>query len=170
MNKINFTKAILILMFPLFFLVSCSKPYEKYVGYWKLEGSKYNNITEISKNGDVYLFTQNIFNKNNKPIAMEESKNELAINNGFLLINLKLADDSTMLIENEKYTKIPQSEVDEIKKNVDKCETVIKDFINEIKPYDKWTATAADIRKIEEIQPKYEQLASKIQGCELRRY
>ena len=37
-------------------LTACSKPYDKYVGYWQLEDTKYPKILEIRKEDkDTYL-------------------------------------------------------------------------------------------------------------------
>ena len=43
-------------------LTACSKPYDKYVGYWQLEDTKYPKILEIRKEDkDTYLVNENIF-------------------------------------------------------------------------------------------------------------
>ena len=43
-------------------LTACSKPYDKYIGYWQLEDTKYPKILEIRKEDkDTYLVNENIF-------------------------------------------------------------------------------------------------------------
>ena len=53
---------IFLLTLLTFALTACSKPYDKYIGYWQLEDTKYPKILEIRKEDkDTYLVNENIF-------------------------------------------------------------------------------------------------------------
>lgn len=120
MNKFNFTKLILILVFTLFFLVSCSKSHEKYIGYWKLDSTNNLEAIEITKKNNTYILSDNIIKEKSKSFVLEKSGDQLSVNNGITTINLKLANDSTLLIADKKYMKISTAEVDKIKANLNK--------------------------------------------------
>ena len=64
-------------------LTACSKPYDKYVGYWQLEDTKYPKILEIRKEDkDTYLVNENIFRdtdllgKAKKETVLEKTEKE----------------------------------------------------------------------------------------------
>ena len=98
-------------------LTACSKPYDKYVGYWQLEDTKYPKILEIRKEDkDTYLVNENIFRdtdllgKAKKETVLEKTeKEELGVNNGLTVIPFNLSDDGkTLRIRDQKYTKISE--------------------------------------------------------------
>lgn len=158
------------ILFMLFLIVACSKPYEKYVGYWQLDGAAMPRIAAINKQGDVYLFNENILNEQSKELAMEELKDELAINNGFTSISLKLINnDSTLMILNKKYTKITAAEVDQIKKDIEDCKLLKASYKDDREPYvhKKFYGENPNKDKLDAVDNKYKELASKIPYCEL---
>ena len=93
-------------------LTACSKPYDKYIGYWQLEDTKYPKILEIRKEDkDTYLVNENIFRdtdllgKTKKETVLEKTeKEELGVNNGLTVIPFNLSDDGkTLRIRDQKY-------------------------------------------------------------------
>ena len=60
-QRIHLMRVVLLSLITLV-LTACSKPYDKYVGYWQLEDTKYPKILEIRKEDkDTYLVNENIF-------------------------------------------------------------------------------------------------------------
>ena len=141
-NKINLTKSTLILIFTLFFQVSCSKSHEKYIGYWKLDSANNLVVMEITKDNNIYKLNENIIRENSKSHVLEESDDELAFSDEVTTIKLKLANDSTLLFYDDKYIKISQAEVDKIKADIkqkadnwDACRGLKNKYYDEIKDY-----------------------------------
>lgn len=137
-------------------ITACSKPYEKYIGYWQLDNCDTLKVVEISKDDNTYLITENIFAKNNTPYAIENRDNTLFINNGITNMPITLSNDSTLIILDEKYIKISQAELEKLKGLVESCENK-KD--EQIKLRD---SNPSDKRSIDE---KYDELVSKIHYC-----
>lgn len=119
-TKINVTKSTLILVFTLFFLVSCSKSHEKYIGYWKLDSTNNLEAIEITKKNNTYILSDNIIKEKSQSFVLEKTGDQLSVNNGMTTINLKLANDSSLLIADKKYIKISTTEVDKIRANLNK--------------------------------------------------
>lgn len=139
-----------------FLITACSKPYEKYIGYWQLDNSKILKVAEISKSDNTYLITDNILAPNNTPYAMQEKDNTLFINNGMTNMPVTLSNDSTLIILDNKYTKISQAEFDKLKEVIKSCESTKNE---QIKLRD---ANPSDKRNIDK---KYDELISKIPYC-----
>jgi len=84
---------IILLSFIVLALTACSKPYDKYVGYWQLDDSKRQKILEIRKEDkDTYLVNENIFQttdllgKSKKEQVLEKTENDgLGVNNIHIL-------------------------------------------------------------------------------------
>lgn len=172
-TKINVTKSTLILILALFFLVSCSKSHEKYIGYWKLESTYTIVIMEITKNNNIYMLNEDIFRNENKSYALDEAGDELSVNYGFASVNLKLANDSTLLIADKKYIKISQAEVDKIKADIKQkadnwkaCLNLRDKYYDEIKKYPS-AFNQEHFAKRDEIKAKYKELVKTIPDCEL---
>ncbi|MDC4801373.1 hypothetical protein NQ814_17720, partial [Acinetobacter baumannii] len=98
-------------------LTACSKPYDKYIGYWQLEDTKYPKILEIRKEDkDTYLVNENIFrdtdfmgNSKKETVLEKTEKEGLGVNNGLTVIPFNLSDDGkTLRISDQKYVKISE--------------------------------------------------------------
>ena len=110
-----------------FVLFGCSgDPYEKYIGYWKMNDAKYPQVLQISKDGETYLLNNNVFQENDfagnkkKPAVLKKSENQLSVENGMGSVTLGIsADSKTLHAANKEYTKISESEFQIIKNEVD---------------------------------------------------
>lgn len=101
-------------------------PYEKYIGYWKKNDTKYPQVLQIYKDGETYLLNHNVFqetdfrgNKKNA-VVLKKSENQLSVENGFGSTTLGLSDDNkTLHAANMQYTKISSSEFDKLKSEIE---------------------------------------------------
>ena len=126
-------------------LTACSKPYDKYIGYWQLEDTKYPKILEIRKEDkDTYLVNENIFRdtdllgKTKKETVLEKTeKEELGVNNGLTVIPFNLSDDGkTLRIRDQKYVKISEDIAKTAVKNRKDCNDLKIKYTEEKKPFD----------------------------------
>lgn len=104
-----------------FFLFGCGgDKYESYIGLWKMVDSSTPKIAKIYKDGETYLFDENILNKN-KPMVLKRADNQLSIENGFIRVTLGIsADGKTLHVANQEYTKINEEKLNEIKSTIEK--------------------------------------------------
>ena len=158
-------------------LTACSKPYDKYVGYWQLEDTKYPKILEIRKEvKDTYLVNENIFRatdllgKAKKETVLEKTeKEELGVNNGLTVIPFNLSDDGkTLRIRDQKYTKISEGVAKTALKNKKDCDELQTKFREETKSYGTpWSGTPEEA-KLKEVKSKYAQIQKNIPSCDFR--
>ncbi|HGW5129432.1 TPA: hypothetical protein ACNIH0_000725 [Acinetobacter baumannii] len=85
-------------------LTACSKPYDKYIGYWKLENSTSPRILSIYKEDkETYLVNDNIlaekdfFGNKKTGTVLEKKEKELGVNNGLTVIPFNLSEDGKTL-------------------------------------------------------------------------
>lgn len=110
---------LILLTFLALALTACSKSYDKYVGYWQLEDTKYSKILEIKKEDkETYLINTDIIKENllgtkHKDRVLEKAgENSLGVNNGLAVIPLNLSEDGkTLRIDKEKYVKISEEDM-----------------------------------------------------------
>lgn len=157
-------------------LTACSKPYDKYVGYWQLEDTKYPKILEIRKEDkDTYLVNENIFRdtdllgKAKKETVLEKTKKEeLGINNGLTVIPFNLSDDGkTLRIRDQKYVKISEGIAKTAVKNRKDCNDLRTKYTEEKKPFDGFFFNGnPNQAKLDAVKAKYKELQQKIPECD----
>lgn len=153
-------------------LTACSKPYDKYIGYWQLENSKSLRILEIRKEGkETYLVNENILvsrdllGKNKKESVLEQKENQLGVNNGLTVIPLNLSDDGKILrFKDFKYIKISEDEAKVAIKNKHACDELSGKYREESQSFNIF---AKDTQKIEQdkIKANYLKLQKEIPNC-----
>ena len=157
-------------------LVACSKPYDKYVGYWQLDDSKRQKILEIRKEDkDTYLVNENIFQttdllgKSKKEQVLEKTeKGGLGVNNGLTVVPFNLSDNGKVLrIMNNKYSKISDEDAKKALDNDKACKDLRTKYQEEIKPI---SFANSETAKRNQIGEKYIELQKKIPNCELNIY
>lgn len=157
-------------------LSACSAPHDKYIGYWKLEESKYPAILEISKEGkDTYLVNHNLLQETDllgqkpKAFVLEKKGDELAVNNDLMLIPFNLSSDGkTLRIEDKKYIKMNEKDAKAIVKNKTDCTELEAKFKAEKQPFDGFfygPRKNPNQDKLDEVKGKYTELKSKIPEC-----
>ena len=157
-------------------LTACSKPYDKYIGYWQLEDTKYPKILEIRKEDkDTYLVNENIFRdtdllgKTKKETVLEKTeKEELGVNNGLTVIPFNLSDDGkTLRIRDQKYVKISEDIAKTAVKNRKDCNDLKIKYTEEKKPFDGFFFNGnPNQAKLDAVKAKYKELQQKIPECD----
>jgi hypothetical protein len=164
---------IILLSFIALALTACSKPYDKYVGYWQLDDSKRQKILEIRKEDkDTYLVNENVFQttdllgKSKKEQVLEKTENDgLGVNNGLTVIPFNLSDDGkTLRIMNNKYSKISDDDAKKALDNNKACKDLRTQYQEEIKPI---SFANSETAKRNQIGEKYIELQKKIPNCDL---
>ena len=159
-------------------LVACSKPHDKYIGYWQLDDSKSQKILEIRKEDkDTYLVNENIFRstdllgKSKKEQVLEKTdKDGLGVNNGLTVVPFNLSDDGkTLRIMNNKYSKISDDDAKKALDNNKACKDLKTQYKDEIEPLSH-TFNKSATAKRNQIGEKYIELQKKIPNCELNIY
>ncbi|TCM65092.1 hypothetical protein EC844_11655 [Acinetobacter calcoaceticus] len=161
-------------------LTACSKPHDKYLGYWKLEESKFTRILEIKKEDkETYLVNENILREadlvgnKKKEQVLEKKEDQLGVNNGLTVIPFNLSDDGKVLrIKDQKYSKISEDEAKSTVKNTKDCRELAKQFIDEKKPFDGLFFSPNNINpnqaKLDAVKTKYSDLQKKIPECDFK--
>lgn len=153
-------------------LTACSKPYDKYIGYWKAEGTKFPRVLEIYKEGkDTYLVNDNILsekdwfgNKKNGTV-LEQTDKELGVNNGLTVVKFNVSEDGkTLRISNKQYTKITEDEVQAIVKNKQACDDLRTKYLEEAKTFNLFAKTAEKTKQ-EQIKESYLAKQKEISDC-----
>lgn len=175
-QRIHLMRVVLLSLITLV-LTACSKPYDKYVGYWQLEDTKYPKILEIRKEDkDTYLVNENIFRNTDllgkakkEQILEKTEKEELGVNNGLTVIPFNLSDDGkTLRIRDQKYTKISEGVAKTALKNKKDCDELQTKFREETKSYGiPWGGTPEEA-KLKEVKSKYAQIQKNIPSCDFR--
>ena len=168
------TMKIILLALLTITLVACSKPYDKYIGYWQLEGTKYPKILEIRKEDkDTYLVNENIFRdeefgKAKKEQVLEKTDKELGVNNGLAVIPFNLSDDGkTLRIRDQKYTKIDENTAKAAVKNKHDCNELKIKYNQEKKPFDGYFfGENPNQAKLDAVKARYSALQKNLSGCE----
>ena len=153
-------------------LTACSKPYDKYIGYWKAEGTKSPRVLEIYKEGkDTYLVNDNILsekdwfgNKKNGTV-LEQTDKELGVNNGLTVVKFNVSEDGkTLRISNKQYTKISEDEVQTIVKNKQACDDLRTKYLEEAKTFNIFAKTDEKTKQ-EQIKESYLAKQKEISDC-----
>lgn len=153
-------------------LTACSKPYDKYIGYWKLEDSSYSKILEIRKEAkDTYLVNENILSSANlsgqhkKEMVLEQKDKQLGVNNGLTVIPFNLSDDGNSLrIRESKYIKITENEAKLAIKNRQDCNQLESKFREERLAF-RVFVKETEKKQRDEILKKYSTLQNQITDC-----
>ena len=154
-------------------LTACSKPYDKYVGHWKAEDTKFTRILEIYKEDkDTYLVNDNILaendafrNKKNGKV-LEKKDDGLGVNNGLTVIPFTVSDDGkTLRISDKRYTKITEDEVKTIVKNKKDCDALRNQYLEESKSFNLF-AKDAEKAKQEQAKEGYLTKQKQIPNCD----
>lgn len=157
-------------------LTACSKPYDKYIGYWQLEDNKYPKILEIRKEDkDTYLVNENIFrdtdlmgNSKKETVLEKMEKEGLGVNNGLTVIPFNLSDDGkTLRISDQKYVKISEDIAKTAVKNRKECNDLKVKYTEEKKPFDGFFFNGnPNQAKLDAVKAKYKELQQKIPECD----
>ena len=169
---------IILLAFLALALTACSKPYDKYIGYWQLEDTKYPRILEIRKEDkDTYLVNENIFRdtdslgKAKKETVLEKTEKEgLGANNGLTVIPFNLSDDGkTLRIRDQKYVKISEDIAKTAVKNRKDCNDLKVKYTEEKKPFDGFFFNGnPNQAKLDVVKTKYSELQKQIPECDFK--
>jgi|GEM_PF-5006426 len=155
-----------------FFLTACSKPYDKYIGYWKAEGTQSTRILEIYQEGkETYLVNDNILaekdwfgNKRNGTV-LEQIDKELGVNNGLTVVKFNVSEDGkTLRISNKQYTKISEDDVKTIVTNKESCDDLRTKYLAEAKTFNVF-ARDTEKTKQEQIKDSYLAKQKEIANC-----
>ncbi|MDC5235431.1 hypothetical protein [Acinetobacter baumannii] len=153
-------------------LTACSKPYDKYIGYWKLENSTSPRILSIYKEDkETYLVNDNIlaekdfFGNKKTGTVLEKKEKELGVNNGLTVIPFNLSEDGkTLRIGDRMYTKISEEEVKTTLKNKEDCTNLRAKYQEESKAFNLF-AKGAEKEKQDQVKEKYIDLQKQIPDC-----
>lgn len=172
---------IILLTFMALALTACSKTYDKYLGYWQLEDTKYPKILEIRKEDkETYLVNENILSTSSlrsskKEYVLEKSgENGLGVNNGLTVVPFNLSEDGkTLRIDKNKYVKISEDVAKAAKEKAEQEAKNKEDCINLSSAYYKERAPLNGFfigdnpnkAKIDAIKAKYTELQKKIPNC-----
>ncbi|MEZ2775100.1 hypothetical protein ACBP83_15020 [Acinetobacter pseudolwoffii] len=153
-------------------LTACSKPHDKYVGYWQLEDTKYPKVLEIYKEGkETYIVNENIlsetdwFGNKKSGTVLEKKEKELGVNNSLAVITFNLSDDGkTLRISNQRYTKISEDDAKQMITHKKNCESLRLKYREEAKAFNIF---ARDAQKVEQdkIKDDYRELQKEIPNC-----
>lgn len=163
---------IFFLVLITFALTACSKPYDKYIGYWKLEDSSYSKILEIRKEAkDTYLVNEDILNaanlsgQNKKELVLEQKDKQLGVNNGLTVIPFNLSDDGNSLrIRENKYIKITENEAKTAIKNRQECNQLESTFREQRLAF-RVFVNESEKKQRDELLKKYSTLQNQIADC-----
>ncbi|MFV5624208.1 hypothetical protein VXR01_14040 [Acinetobacter baumannii] len=153
-------------------LTACSKPYDKYIGYWKLENSTSPRILSIYKEGkETYLVNDNIlaekdfFGNKKTGTVLEKKEKELGVNNGLIVIPFNLSEDGkTLRIGDKMYTKISEEEVKTTLKNKEDCTNLRAKYQEESNSFNLF-AKGTEKQKQDQVKEKYINLQKQIPDC-----
>ena len=153
-------------------LTACSKPYDKYIGYWKLEDSSYSKILEIRKEAkETYLVNEdvlsaaNLSGQNKKEMVLEQKDNQLGVNNGLTLIPFSLSEDGNSLrIRENKYIKITDNEAKTAMKNRQDCNQLESKFREQRLAFRSFV-TETEKKPRNELLEKYTTVQRQIPDC-----
>jgi hypothetical protein len=171
-NDEGFILKIFLLTLCALVLTACSKPYDKYIGYWKADGTKSPRILQIyQEDKETYLVNENIFaetdsfgNKKNATV-LEKKENELAVNNGFGLITFNVSDDGkTLRIGNRQYSKISDDEAKIALDNKKSCDALRVEYMEATKSFNLF-ARDTEKNKQEKIKADYAAKQKTISDC-----
>ncbi|MDC4487142.1 hypothetical protein OHV43_13555 [Acinetobacter baumannii] len=153
-------------------LTACSKPYDKYIGYWKLENSTSPRILSIYKEGkETYLVNDNIlaekdfFGNKKTGTVLEKKEKELGVNNGLTVIPFNLSEDGkTLRIGDKMYTKISEEEVKTTLKNKEDCTNLRAKYQEKSNSFNLF-AKGTEKQKQDQVKEKYINLQKQIPDC-----
>lgn len=153
-------------------LTACSKPYDKYIGYWKLENSTSPRILSIYKEDkETYLVNDNIlaekdfFGNKKTGTVLEKKEKELGVNNGLTVIPFNLSEDGkTLRIGDKMYTKISEEEVKTTLKNKEDCTNLRAKYQEESNSFNLF-AKGTEKQKQDQVKEKYINLQKQIPDC-----
>lgn len=151
-------------------LTACSKPHDKYIGYWQLQDTKYPKILEIRKEDkDTYLVNENIFRESKKESVLDKTEEKLGVNNGLAVLPFNLSDDGEILrIRDQKYLKISEETAKAAVQNRIDCNDLRTQYTEEKKPFDGYFFNEnPNQAKLDAVKEKYKELQDKISECDL---
>lgn len=134
----------LLIFISIYFLSACSigEKHSDFMGYWLKEGLKNSNanIMYVYKDGDSYLFKENIFKKTDsfgreiQPLLLSSKDGKLAFSNGLANYDLGLSKDNNKLyFAGATYTRIDETKMNSIKQEIESCRLAGKEFSEKTK-------------------------------------
>ncbi|WP_332605158.1 hypothetical protein [Acinetobacter sp. ESBL14] len=164
---------IFFLILVTFALTACSKPHDKYLGYWQLEDTKYPKILSIYKEDkETYLVNENIlaekdfFGNKKTGTVLEKKDKELGVNNGLTVIPFTLSSDgSTLRITNSKYIRITEAEAQTALKNKKACSDLRTQYLEESKSFNLF-AKGAEKTEQDQIKTRFLDMQKQIPDCQ----
>lgn len=139
--------------------------YSDYLGYWEnkdisqFTGEEVLKVAQISKDGESYLFKENIMSTKSKPLLLTANEGKLSANTGLGAIDFSLSDDkNTLYVSNKNFKKIDESLANQYQQDAEDCKTAITNYRAETKDQGVSQSVFLDdgqIKLKEQIQAKY---------------
>ena len=118
-------------------LAACGKSADDYVGYWREQQDRGEEILEIKKENGNY-FAQELINQTDffgsrkNAIVLTEKDSKLSINSGMGEMVFNLSDDrKTLYVGNQSYIKVDAGFKDKIEAHEQDCRKLTEGYISE---------------------------------------
>ena len=127
----------LVLVTAVCLLAACGKSADDYVGYWREQRDRGEEILEIKKENGNY-FAQELINQTNffgsrkNAVVLTEKDGKLSINSGMGEMVLNLSDDGkTLYVGDQSYVKVDAGFKDKIEAHEQDCRKLSEEYKTE---------------------------------------
>lgn len=157
-----------ILLFIAFFIVvACSKPSDKYDGYWEME-SRTDTIMKLSKlDANTFIVNQNILGDyQDRALALNSSGN-LELGGPFGSVIFILSEDgNTIRLDNKIYRRVNTKEAQKAEENSKACQKLADEYSDKYSVFRfKYGAEFDEPKRV--LKEEYKELQKDITNCNL---